>query len=65
MFSHAYHEKRIGQILRKVQRPKIQPGEIENVNRPTTNSEIEIDLTTPNKQKSRTRLLHKRILSNN
>ena len=50
MFSHAHHKKRNGQILRKVQCPKIEPGEIENMNRPTTNTEIETDLTTPNKQ---------------
>ena len=50
MFSHAHHKKRNEQILRKIQCPKIEPGEIENMNRPITNTEIETDLTTPNKQ---------------
>ena len=52
--------------LKKIQPSKTELGRnvIENMNRPNTSNEIETVLKTPNKQKSRTRWLHRQILSN-
>ena len=43
--------------------PRQKPEEIENINRPLTNTEIETVIKkSSNKQKPRTRWLHRRIL---
>ena len=44
--------------------PRLNQEEIENMNRPITSTEIETVIKSSNKQKSRTRCLHRRILSN-
>jgi len=47
-------------MLRKVQSPRLNQEEIENMNRPITSTEIEnCDLKTPNNKKSRTIWLHR------
>ena len=54
----------MGKFLESYNLPRLNQEEIENVNRPITSTEIWIcDLKTPNKQKSRTRWLHRQILS--
>ena len=49
-------------FLEKYNLPKLNQEEIENMNRLITSSET--DFKIPNKSKSRTRWLHRRILSN-
>ena len=51
-------------FLQKYNLPKLNQGEIENLNRPITSTEIETDKKSSNKQKPRTRGLHRQILSN-
>ena len=43
---------------------RVKQEEIENMKRSITSTEIETDLKTPNKQKSRTRWFNRQILSN-
>ena len=43
---------------------RLNQEEIENINRPVTSTEIETDLKSSNKEKPRTRWLHRQILSN-
>ena len=43
---------------------RLNQEDIENINRPITHKETETDLKSSNEQKSRTRWLHKQILSN-
>ena len=43
----------IDKFLEGYNLPRLNQGEIENMNRPVTSTEIETDLKTPNKQKSR------------
>ena len=43
---------------------RLNQEEIENINRPFTSTEIETDLKSSNKEKPRTRWLHRQILSN-
>ena len=52
-----------GKFLERYYLPKLNQEEIENMNRPITSTEIETDLKTSSKQKSRTRCLHRQILS--
>ena len=52
-------------LLEKHNLPRLNQEEIENINRPITNTEIETVIKkSSNKQKPRTRWLHRRILSN-
>ena len=52
-------------FLGKHNLPRLNQEEIETINRPITSTEIEtVILKTSNKQKPRTRWLHRRILSN-
>ena len=46
-------------LLEKHNLPRLNQEEIENTNKPSTSTENETDLKTPNKQKSRTRWLHR------
>ena len=45
-------------FLKRFNLPRLNQEEIENMNRPITSNEIETDLKSSNKQKSRTRWLH-------
>ena len=51
------------EFLERYYLPKLNQEEIENTNRRITSTEIETDLKTSSKQKSRTRCLHRQILS--
>ena len=52
-------------FLEKHNLPKLNEEEIENINRRITSTEIETVIKkSSNKQKPRTRCLHRRILSN-
>ena len=46
-------------FLEKYNFPKLNQEEIENLNRPITSMEIETNQKSPNKQKPRTRWLHR------
>ena len=46
-------------FLEKYNLPKLNQGEIENLNRPITSMKIETNQISANKQKSRTRWLHR------
>ena len=53
-------------FLERYKLPRVNQEEIENMNRPITSSEIETTIKkSSNKQKFRTRWLHRQILSNN
>ena len=54
----------MNKFLERYNLPRLNQEEIENMNRPVTSTEMEIVLKTFNKQKSRTRWLHRQILSN-
>ena len=55
----------IDKFLEKYNFPKLDQEEIENLNRPITSTEIEAVIKKSlQKQKPRTRSLHRRILSN-
>ena len=56
--------EKMDKFLEKCNLPRLNQDEIEKMNGPITNTEIETDLKTSNKQKSRTRWLHRQILSN-
>ena len=52
-------------LLERYKLSRLHQEEIENMNRPTTGTEIETDLkTSNNKKKSRTRWFHRQNLSN-
>ena len=52
-------------VLEKFNLPRLNQKEIEIMSNPTRSTEIETVIKkSPNKQKSRTRWLHRRILSN-
>ena len=52
-------------LLEKRNLPRLNQEEIENMNRPITSTEIETVIKkSSNKQKPRTRWLHRQILSN-
>ena len=51
-------------FLEKFKLPRLNQEELEIMNNPITNTEIESDQKSPKKQKPRTRWLHRRILSN-
>ena len=54
----------VDKFLERYNIPRLNQEEIENMNRIVTSTEIETDLKTSNKQKSRTRWFHRGILSN-
>ena len=54
----------MNKFLERYNLPRLNQEEIENMNRPVTNIEIETDFKTSNTQKYRTRWLHRQILSN-
>ena len=57
--------KEIDRFLEKFNLPRLNQEEIEMMNNPITNTEIEAVIKkSPRKQKPRTRWLHRRILSN-
>ena len=60
----ADHLEEIAKFLEKYNLPRLNRDEIEKMNGPITRTETETDLKTSNKQKSRTRWLHRRIPSN-
>ena len=47
------------EFLEKYNLPKLNQEEIENLNRPITSTEIETNQKSPNKQKPRTRWIHR------
>ena len=51
-------------FLEKFNLPRLNQEELEIMNNPITNTEIESDQKSPKKQKPRTRWLHRRILLN-
>lgn len=51
--------RRNGQILRKVQPSRLNHDKIEKMNGASSHTEIETDLKTSNKQKSRAKCLHR------
>ena len=51
-------------VLERYNLPRLKQEEIEKMNGLITSIEIETDLKTSNKQMSRTRWLHRKILSN-
>ena len=51
-------------FLEKFNLPRLNQEEIEIMNNPSTNTEIEAVIKTLKKQKPRTRWLHRKILSN-
>ena len=51
-------------FIEKFKLPRLNQEELEIMNNPITNTEIESDQKSPKKQKPRTRWLHRRILSN-
>ena len=51
-------------LLERYSLLRLNQEETENMTRPITSTEIETVLKIPNKQKSRTRCLHRQILSN-
>ena len=51
-------------FLERYNLPRQKEEEIENMKRQITSNEVETDYRSSNKQKSRTRWLHRRILSN-
>ena len=51
-------------FLERYNLQKQNQEETENMNRPIKSTEIETDLKNPNKQKFRTKWLHRQILSN-
>ena len=54
----------VNTFLERYNLPRLNQEEIENTYRPITSTEIEMWLKTPNKQKSNTRWLHRRVISN-
>ena len=50
-------------FIEKFKLPRLNQEELEIMNNPITNTEIESDQKSPKKQKPRTRWLHRRILS--
>ena len=55
----------VDRFLEKFNLPRLNQEEIEMMNNPITNTEIEAVIKkSPRKQKPRTRWLHRRILSN-
>ena len=57
--------KEMDRFLEKFNLPRLNQKEIEIMNNPITSTEIwSCDQKSPQKQKPRTRLLHRRILSN-
>ena len=58
------YANKMDKFLEKHNLPRLNQAEIENINRPITSSEIETVIKkSSNKQKPRTRWLHRRILS--
>ena len=56
----------MNRFLEKFNLPRMNQEEIEIMNNPITSTKIEsVTKNLPKKQKPRTRLLHRRILSNN
>ena len=51
-------------FLEKFNLPRLNQEEMEIMNNPSTNTEIEAVIKTLKKQKPRTRWLHRKILSN-
>ena len=57
--------EKVDKFLERYYLPRLIQEEIENMNRPITSNEIETVIKKSfNKQKPRTRWLHRRILSN-
>ena len=56
--------KEMDKFLEKHNLPRLNKEETEYINRPIRSTEIEIVIKSSNKQKLRTRWLHRRILSN-
>ena len=51
--------QQMDKLLEKYSLPKLNQEKIENLNRPITSMEIETNKKSPNKQKVRTRWLHR------
>ena len=56
--------EKMDRFLEKLNLPRLNQEEIENMNKPITNTEIKTDQIFSNKPKPRARRLHGRILPN-